>query len=121
VILRPQPAPPVQKPVPPVVIPQPVLTPKAEPVQPPEPVYKTINPYLPPLPELPAEKKPETLPVVKPVATAVEKPVAIEKPVAVEKPMAVEKPVEAKPADDDDDMLFKHLSLLKHLRDEDEK
>ena len=74
------------------------------PVQPPQPENK-----LPPLKETPVpppEKKPESPPVEK---------------IFQYIPPTVNKPIETKRFEDEDDILLKHLDLLRHLKDESEK
>jgi hypothetical protein len=59
------------------------------------------------------ENKPEPPPVAKVVAPIVE--------IHLPEPPPVVKVVEPKPNEEDDDMLFKHLDLLRHLKNESEK
>ena len=101
---------PITKPlqVPTIQLSQPVSAPQQQPVtslSPPQPAPQPgCKPATQPSPSLLPEKKPKQPP-----------------PVEVALPI-VEKPIASLPLkDDDDDMLFKHLDLLRHLKNESEK
>lgn len=121
---KPQPAPalPPQPPAAkPVVQPAPAAKPQPAPAAPkpqPPPAPAPKIPTPPPAPQpapapVPPVKQPEPAPELPRVAPVAAKPVEVKPPAP-----AVEKPVESKPPEDDDDLLFKHLNLLKNLRDD---
>jgi hypothetical protein len=84
------------------------------------PGTKTIHQ---PAPALQPEKKPEPPPAVKIVAPIVEihQPAPALQPEKKPEPPPAVKIVAPKPSEEDDDMLFKHLDLLRHLKNESEK
>ena len=82
-----------------------------------------IKPTYQPAPAVQPENKPEPPPVAKVVAPIVEihQPAPVVQPEMEPEPPPVVKVVEPKPNEEDDDMLFKHLDLLRHLKNESEK